>query len=127
MNRRGALITIGLTAFGWSVARPLSGAATASGNALDDRLSKDIARLSPRVYSEDGIPVFLACENLVPTPHQPAEVALTPMNAALASAIHRNAEAWQRIRPHAEGKEVAQLIEVLAYRDFANGGTTEEA
>lgn len=140
MNRRGALVTIGLTAFGgvaWSISRPLLLGAeltdanftpfgTESSNALDDRLSKDIAHLSPRVYSEEGIPVFLACENLVPTSPQPAKVALTPMNTALAAAFHRNAEAWQRIHPHAQAKEVAQLIEVLAYRDFTDGGTAEQ-
>ena len=138
MNRRGALVTLGLTAFGgvaWSISRPLllwanptqaAPSSTPSRDAFDDRLRKDVARLSPRVYSEEGIPVFLACENLVHTSHEPATVALTPMNKALASALERNAEAWQRIRPDAQAKEVAQLIEVLAYRDFTQGGTTEE-
>ena len=95
---------------------------------IDDRLRKDIARLKPRVYSEDGIPVFLACENLVPVKasQTPAKVELTAMNSALASAFHRNAEAWQRIRPDAKPGEVAQLIEVLADRDFTNGGSEME-
>ncbi len=61
MNRRGALVTIGLTAFGgvaWSISRPLLLGAeltdanftpfgTESSNALDDRLSKDIAHPQP--------------------------------------------------------------------------------
>ena len=67
--------------------------------------------------------MFLVCENLVP--HEPANVALTPMNTALAAALHRNAEAWLRIHPDAQYKDVAQVIEVLAYRDFSKGATTE--
>ena len=96
---------------------------------VDDRLREDLARLAPRVYSEEGIPVFLACVNLVPakTSHPPAKVTLTPLSAALALTFHRNAEAFQRIRPNAKAKDIAPIIEVLADRDFSKGETTEES
>jgi hypothetical protein len=142
MNRRGALVTISLTALGgvvWSVTKPRlllaepahAGFAppdTSSKQALDDRLHQDLASRSQRINSEEGIAMFLVCENLVPdtSSQGSSKVALTPTNAALASAVHRNAEAWLRIRPDAQDKDVAELIEVLAYRDFANGGTSEE-
>ena len=133
MNRRGALVTLGLAAFSGvarSISRPLrllQSSSAPSTKTLDDTLREDIARLAPRVYSEEGIPVFLACENLVPNKgaEKSAKLALSPTNTALASAVHRNADAWQRIRPEAQGKDVAQLIEVLADRDFTRGGTAE--
>lgn len=141
MNRRTALVTIGLTAFGgvaWSITRPrllqtmlgqggLAASSAPSKEAIDDRLKQDLARLSPLVYSEEGIPMFLACENLVPgnSSSEPPKVALTSTNAALASAFQRDAEAWLRIHPDAKGKDVAKLIEVLADRDFTEGGKGE--
>ncbi|GEM_PF-1370951 len=139
MNRRAVLVSIGLTAFSevaWSasdqIAVPQSKLSNdnvpSSEPILDSRLREDLARLAPRAYSEEGIPVFLVCENLVPakTSQPTAKVTLTALNTALASAFHRNAEAFQRIHPDAKAKDVAPLIEVLADRDFANGGTTEK-
>ncbi len=142
MNRRGALVTLGLTALGgvaWSITRPrllaaalahpsLAALDTPAQQALDDRLREDIALRSQRINSDEGIAMFLVCENLVPdkSSHMPPKPALTAMNAALASAVQRNADAWLRIRPDAQGKDVAELIEVLAQRDFSNGGKVEE-
>jgi hypothetical protein len=142
MNRRGALVTLGLTALGgvaWSITKPqllattlthdsLAVLDTPSPHVLDDRLREDIALRSQRINSDEGIAMFLVCENLVPdrSSHTPPTVALTAMNTALALALHRNAEAWLRIRPNAQDKDVAELIEVLAQRDFTNGGTAEE-
>jgi hypothetical protein len=141
MDRRRALVTIGLAAFSgvaWSLTRPrlpsatltqvsLPASGTASNQALDDRLRRDLARRSQRINSEEGIAMFLACENLVTdkSSREPAKVTLTPTNTAFASAFERNAEAWQRIHPDAQYKDVAQIIEVMAYRDFTNGETAE--
>jgi hypothetical protein len=143
MNRRAALVTFGLTALGgvaWSITRPrllpaklahssLAALDTPSNQLLDNRLREDIALRSQRINSDEGIAMFLVCENLVPDKSSPTprQVALTAMNAALASAVHRNAEAWLRIHPDAQGKDVAELIEVLAQRDFTNGGKVEES
>ena len=127
-NRRQALISIGLAVFrkaAWSLATPLrpiawgithadlDGSQTPTDTATEDRLRADLARLAPRVYSEEGIPVFLACVNLVPVgpSHQVPKVNLPPFSAALASTFHRNAQAYQRIRPGAVAKDVAPLIE----------------
>ncbi len=92
-------------------------------SAVDARLREDLARLAPRAYSEEGIPVFLACEDFVRgrTSRQSAAT-LTPFNAAFASDLRKNAEAWQRIHPDATDADIGKLIEVLADRDFAGGG-----
>ena len=90
---------------------------------VDARLGEDLARLAPRAYSEEGIPVVLACEDLVRdgTSRQPATT-LTPFNTAFATDLRKNAEAWQRIHPDAADADLAKLIEALADRDFAVGG-----
>lgn len=141
MNRRGALVTIALTAFSgvaWSLTRlrlvpaklmraglPASGAP--SNQAIEDRLRRDLARRSQRINSEEGIAMFLVCENVVPdkSSHEPEKVALTATNASVASSFQRNADAWLRMHPDAKFKDVAQIIEVLAYRDFTNGEQAE--
>ena len=94
---------------------------------IEDRLRADLASLAPRAYSEEGVPMFLACVNLVPAviSHQVPKVTLTPLSAALASTLRRNAEAYQRIKPGLKAKDIAPLIEVLANRDFTRGETAE--
>ena len=137
MNRRKALVTIGLTVFNgvaWSITRPrlflstlaqagVATPSTASEQAVENRLEQDLASLRPLIYSEEGIPMFLGCENLVPVKasHQPARIALTSTNKALASAFRRDAEAWERMHPDAKAKDAAKLVEVLAHRDFTLG------
>ena len=79
--------------------------------------------VAPRAYSEEGVPVFLACENLLTVAtSQSRPVTLTPFNAAVASDFRQRAEAWQRSHPDATADDVAKLIEALAERDFAAGG-----
>ncbi len=141
-NRRQALIGFGLTAIHGgvrSIARPFASwlwtgttpdllqSESSLDLALDDRLRADLERLAPRAYSEEGVPMFLACVDLVPArSSQPAgNVTLTPLSSALASTLHKNAEAYRRIRPAAKVSDVAPLIEVLADRDFSGRGPTE--
>ncbi len=137
MNRREALLGMGAAALGASVssATPLGPlfpgvpgdqttgdqATKGANDAVDGRLRKDIDRLSPRVNSEEGVPVFLACVNLVGNKATPAS--LTTLNAAVAAEFRRDAAAWERILPNSPETEVGKLIEVLAYRDFSKGGT----
>ena len=142
VNRRQALLSIGLAAFhgvAWSLPRPFRPALWEGTNpdfgpfessiddTIDDRLRADLARLAPRAYSEEGIPMFLACVNLVTasTSHQIPKITLNPLSAALSSTLRRNAEAYRRIKPGLKGKDIAPLVEVLADRDFTRGETTE--
>ena len=145
MNRRGAIVAMAAATLGAVPSRAAlvrllqSGQAqtqgAASGNqlkdpvkdAIDDRLRQDIARLAPRADSEEGVPVLLACEDLVVDKTSPkTAVTLTAFNISLASDFRKNSEAWQRIHPDAAETDVAKLVEVLADRDFANGGTEQK-
>ena len=90
----------------------------------DGSLSEDLKRLDARVYSEEGIPMFLACENLGPnqtsSEHPPSPP--THLNVILASAFHRYADQWQHTRTDAPNADVARIVELLADRDLAAGG-----
>jgi hypothetical protein len=130
LKRRTALVTIGLTALrgvAWSLTRPRLALAklgqaepAASTQEIDNRLRDDMTRRKQRVNSEEGIAMFLVCENLVPDGSTPA---LTPENAVLAAEFQETAAAWERVYPGAEYGDVAHVIEVMAARDFAHGGT----
>lgn len=91
---------------------------------FDERVAAEMSRLSSRVYSEEGIPMLLACENLVP----PATAGKTPVlpttafNKVFSSAFHRYAVAWQRLHPDATEDDVPKVLELLADLDFAAGG-----
>ncbi len=139
INRRGALFAMGAAAIcavpssselvrllrsGMTQSEGASHAAQnsdAADKAIDDRLRQDLAR--PTAYSEEGIPVFLACEDLVKGKNSPkSKAALTALNATLASELRKNSASWKRIHPDAPEGDVAKVIEVLAHRDFDHGG-----
>lgn len=141
INRREVLI--GMSAAALSAAAPAASAlaeflelspqspstsaqtSNAANDAADKRLREDLARLAPRANSEEGVPVFLACMNLVTdkSSHKAPPVQLTPLNAVVAAEFRQTAAAFERIRPNATQTDVAEVIVVLADRDFANGGT----
>ena len=143
INRRGAIVAIGAAAIGAApsssaLVRLLrSGMAQTQGNAngsqtsdaaakaVDDRLRQDLA--SPTAYSEEGVPVFLGCVDLVAekTAHKPA-AALSAINGVLSSELRKNSESWKRIHPDAPEGDVAKVIEVLAHRDFDHGGMEQK-
>ncbi len=110
INRRGALAAIAAAAFGAEVAKTPG-----------DGLRADLARLGAHVYSEEGIPMFLACKNLAGKPNSPA-LAPSDLNQKVASSFHRYASEWQRIHPDAPAADVAKIVELLADRDFTSGG-----
>lgn len=124
INRRGALFAIKVVVFGgveWfgSKAQAIeegSGPRTAPENR---QVNEDLAHLGQHIYSEEGIPMFLACENLAASPTSRGSSAL---NEKVATAFHRYAEEYQRMRPEARAADVAKIIELLAGRDFADGG-----
>lgn len=138
MNRRNALGVLAATAVGGlgtfdSRLRGILQAAAADPKAnasaepskdaaqaeIDERLRKDLARMAPRADSEAGVPVILACQDLVA---EKKWAKTTETNAAIAAEFRRTAEAWQRVKPGAPATDVGNLIQVLADHDFANGG-----
>ncbi len=144
MNRRKALVVISASMLGGvapassSIIRlpgsslfgtpdPTPGSQSDTAHSADDRLRKDLAAIDARVNSEEGVPVFLSCVNLVVnnTLQKPPPVTLTGLNRAIAAEFHETAGAWERIRPNPIGSDVGHVIEVLARRDFAAGGTEQ--
>ena len=138
ISRRKAIVGIAATTFGrldslLCMGRQLRFYNAANGSissdaqltdTRDDRLSADLKRLDARIYSEEGIPMFLACENLGPNQTSPERVPVppTPLNEKVASAFHQYSAQWQHSRPDAPVTDVAKIVELLAYRDFAAGG-----
>lgn len=135
MNRRALLVMFGKTAaaslaFGSSITRtPLAAivhsttpaAAQATSATYDTQLQAAMDKLSTRVYSEEGIPMILACEDLTAkTPVPP--LYSKPMNDAIAPAFQKYLDAWGRLHPDAPAGDVAKLVELLSYRDFEDGG-----
>lgn len=135
MNRRALLVMFGKTAaasfaFGSGPLRtplaaivrsatPTAGQTTSA--TYDTQLQAAMDILAKRVYSEEGIPMILACEDLTAkTPVQP--VYSRPMNDAIASAFQKYLDAWGRLHPDAPAGDVAKLVELLSYRDFEDGG-----
>src|SRR5581483_6755054 len=101
MNRRNALFALGATVLsgirpihaalggllqapGTNPAQAASGAQSATDETIDEQMRKDLA---PHEYSEEGIPVFLACEDLTFN-----KQVLSPLNASVTSEMRRNAE-----------------------------------
>lgn len=121
INRRDALLAMGATVVGGLVTSVRASAAQGEtrppapeADNFDERIRKELA---PHEYSEEGIPVFLACEDL--TTRRPA---LSPLNAAVAAEMRRSGESMARVKSDAAAGDVGKLIEVLATRDFKGGG-----
>ena len=135
MNRRAALAIISKTmaaGVGWVSSTPMQSsflnavtsmtpvAFAQTTGTYEAQLQADMTRLALRVYSEEGIPMILACEDL--TAKKPVVPASKAMNAAIAPAFQKCVEAWQHLHPNAPIGDVAKLVELLSYRDFEGGG-----
>ena len=135
MNRRAALAMVGKTmvagagCMSSTLTRssflgaltsftPVAHAQTSS--TYEAQLQADMTMLAKRVYSEEGIPMILTCEDLTAkTPVAPASKA---MNNLVAPAFQKCVDAWKQLHPDAPVGDVAKLLELLAYRDFVGGG-----
>jgi hypothetical protein len=84
-------------------------------------LRADLARVGKHEYSEEGIPMFLACVDEVAEQAGKPAAAPNALSAQLASDLRRYGDAWLRLHPDAPDTDVAKLIEMLAQRDFAHG------
>jgi hypothetical protein len=89
-------------------------------NLEDNQLLKDLDRLAGRVNSEEGVPMFLACEDLAP--HESARksetVTSTSLNDDFVSMFRRDVTAVQLARPDAPLTSIAKIVERLAEKDF---------
>lgn len=129
MTRRKTVLTM-VGAIGAGVAGPAlarlvridqepSGAS--AGDSVEQSLRQDLARLGSREYSEEGVPVFLACEDLVAARTRRHAPPAPAWSQTVASDLRINGEAWLRIFPNAPDTDISKLIELLADRDFGHG------
>ena len=135
MNRRALLIMFGKTAaagvaFGSGLTRtPFAGivssitpaAAQATSATYDTQLQAAIDKVSATEYSEVGVPMILACEDLTATAPVPP-IYSKAMNNAVASAFQQYADSWNRMHPDAPAADLPKLVELLSSRDFRSGG-----
>ncbi len=86
-----------------------------------DRLLQDLSELAARDYSEEGVAVFLVCENLAGMEDGKSRQAFVPLalNQQLAGDFNRYAGMLPQLRPEVSEADVAALVELLAYRDLA--------
>lgn len=113
-----------LQALAAAVATALSrGASAAQPHDPAEILLAELNRLEARAYSEEGIPVFLACENLAgKTTGVPAGFTPGPMNAELAQAYRSYAALLPGLERERTEYDAAEIVELLAERDFNAGG-----
>ncbi len=138
INRRAALVAIGAAAAGgidWLLPRsirpgqagPFNNSFTAFGAELaqsaEESVNADLARVGAHTYSEEGIPMFLACINLGAKQNETTRAATpSPLNRKVGTAFQRYTGEWHRMHPNAPATDVAKIVEVLADQDFNMGG-----
>ncbi len=70
--------------------------------------------------------MFLVCEDLAAPERSHLQRPVSELNGRLAQELRRDAEAWARLRPDAIEKDAAKIVEKIALRDFASGGSKED-
>ncbi len=105
-----------------SIASSGSGPLAAAGDPVEQSLREDVARLGSRAYSDEGIPVFLACEDWVAAKIHRSAAPSSALSQTVALNLRKNGEAWLRIFPAAPDSDISKVIEILAERDFGRGG-----
>jgi hypothetical protein len=135
MNRRAVLMLFGKAAaagvaFGFtrtplvtivSSATPTAHQTDTTTSAYDAQLQAAIDKISATEYSEVGVPMILACEDLTSSTPVPARYS-KPMNDAVAGAFQRYTDSWNRMHPTAPATDLPKLVELLSARDFRSGG-----
>jgi hypothetical protein len=130
VDRRTTLLTLLGAGFAYAaISRVLEAEAPAPAAAApqsaaptqDPVLQQDLATLGSHEYSDEGIPVLLACVNLIAEQKGEAVPPPTEFSRHFAAELRRYGDAWQHMHPDAPDTDVSKVIEVLAVRDFAHG------
>ena len=87
-----------------------------------DELAAGLARIEARAYSEEGIPMFLACEDLALGGGVPAGFEPAALNEKLAATYREYAERLPALERERTEYDAANLVELLALADFEAGG-----
>ena len=128
MRRRNALRTMvcGLLGSIWTFIscaplrreNPHSTVADPEQALLAKQLERDLSLLAKRNYAEEGISMFLVCENLASKDRASTRQKSVPEGVALAQELRRNAAALNLNQPNATEADIPKILEVLAERDF---------
>lgn len=128
MNRRTTLMRLAAACgTAWSYAamsgcaksEPATPAVVDAKPAGDADLRDDLARMgAPREDSETGVPVIIACVDVVARQTGKPGAPATAFSAQFAADLRRYGDAWHRLHPDAKEGDVARLIQILAERDF---------
>lgn len=98
-------------------------AAEVADTAPAELLIDELSRIEARSYSEEGIPMFLAGEDLAGgTNGAPAGFRPATLNKALADAYREYAALLPELEREMSEYDAANLVELLALRDFEAGG-----
>lgn len=100
----------------------VTSAAPAPVASAEDAIREDLARMGSHEYSDEGIPVFLACVDLTASRADRPAPARSELGRRIAADLRRYGDAWLHLHPDAPVTDVSKVIEVLAERDFARGG-----
>lgn len=85
----------------------------------------EIARLEARYYTEEGVAMVLSCENLAAPTLESFEP--NELNGRFASGFQHYAALLAELRSDLSDQDVAAIVELLAWRDFASvDGSHEE-
>lgn len=108
---------------------PSRGAAAADGpgpvgeTAEKEQLLYELARLEARYYTEEGVAMVLACENLA-APGDVSAVSYRPgeMNERFSGAYRHYADELNALRRDLDDQDAVAVLEYLAWRDFEGHG-----
>ena len=81
-------------------------------------LKDDLDALGARQYSEEGVAVFLFCEDVIGAKTGKPKAPPNELSAGIVAGLRDNGRAWKHLFPAGPAGDVNRLVEVLAVRDF---------
>jgi hypothetical protein len=133
MDRRKLLIGTGAAAtYAFSASILPSRDAAASGrpelvseNEETEQLLYELARLEARYYTEEGVAMVLACENLAVPPGDASAASFGPgnLNERFSCAYRHYVNQLNELRRDLGEHDAVAVLEYLAWRDFEGQGS----
>ena len=128
IRRRSAILSLFGAIWAFASCSPFRRQPKISAQPVDEQLASELEQIEARVYSEQGIPMLLACQNLDGASGKSSgSLSSQSRNPGLAARFRELAQALQRLRPNLKDNDVGKLVEVLAVRDLAAGGKENAA
>ena len=89
-----------------------------------EQLLYELARMEARYYTEEGVAMVLACENLAANPDGEPPDSFEPgeINEVFSSAFRQYSAQLGELRRDLTGQDAVAILEYLAWLDLAGGG-----